>query len=318
VTGATSQARALIESAGLVPRPRAATFRVVGDDGLDYLHRMTTQDVASLPPGGVTYACLLTPRGRILGDLLIWRTGRGLFIECDRAAVEHVLPVLEKFVITDDVAFEDATADAVRLCLAGPEAATELATAGFEVPAPGTGTEVEVGGGPAWLMRLDRGTLAVFEVRVRSDAVDVLTQRLTAGGVVVVCEPEAYDLARVHYGVPAYGTELGEEVLFNEAGLEHAVSWNKGCYPGQEPVVMARHRGRPPRRLCVLAIEGEVPGPGATLRDAEAKRPVGAVTSAAPALAGRPPAALGYVREKWAARGRALEVEGGGRATIVA
>ena len=78
---------------------------------------------------------------------------------------------------------------------------------------------------------------------------------------------------------------------------------------------MAKHRGRPPRLLVVLAAEGEPPPPGASLlRDGKS---VGAVTSSAPALGSRPPAALAYVKHAAVERGATLDVAGGGRATIV-
>jgi folate-binding protein YgfZ len=244
---APAAARALIESAGLVRCDTLASFRVTGADAIDYLHRMTTQDIASLAPGGATYACVLTPKGRILGDFLVWRPGVEVVLDGERAAFDSALPTLEKFVIMDDVAFEDVTAGRARYVLAGPAAPTALVQAGLEVPAPGAVVECEVGGLPAWNVRFDRGTQVRYELSVAPGAGASLEERLTAVPEVSLCDGEAHEAARVHHGIPAFGRELTDEVLFNEAGLESAVSWNKGCYPGQEPVVMAK-RPRPAAR----------------------------------------------------------------------
>jgi folate-binding protein YgfZ len=94
---------------------------------------------------------------------------------------------------------------------------------------------------------------------------------------------------RVEAGTPRWGREIDEHVLPAEAGLvERAVSFSKGCYPGQEPIARLHYRGHVNRRLRVLEVEGDPPAPGTEVRLGE--KVVGRVTSAVP---GR---ALGYVR----------------------
>ena len=63
---------------------------------------------------------------------------------------------------------------------------------------------------------------------------------------------------RIHARTPAWGRELDDRVLPAEAGLEErAISFTKGCYPGQEPVARLHYRGHPNRGLRVLGLEGE-------------------------------------------------------------
>ena len=62
---------------------------------------------------------------------------------------------------------------------------------------------------------------------------------------------------RIRARTPRLGRELDDRVMPAEAGLEErAISFTKGCYPGQEPVARLHHRGHPNRGLRVLAIEG--------------------------------------------------------------
>jgi tRNA-modifying protein YgfZ len=92
---------------------------------------------------------------------------------------------------------------------------------------------------------------------------------------------------RIEAGTPAWGTEIDDRVLPAEAGLtERAVSFTKGCYPGQEPIARLQHRGKVNRRLRVLDIDSASSGEEITY----AGKSVGRVTSAIP---GR---ALAYVR----------------------
>jgi folate-binding protein YgfZ len=94
---------------------------------------------------------------------------------------------------------------------------------------------------------------------------------------------------RIEAGTPRWGREIDDRVLPAEAGLtETAVSFTKGCYPGQEPIARLHHRGHVNRRLRVLEIEGDPPAGDAEIR--LGGKVVGRVTSAVPGLA------LGYVR----------------------
>ena len=62
---------------------------------------------------------------------------------------------------------------------------------------------------------------------------------------------------RIEAATPRYGRELDDRVLPAEAGLEErAISFTKGCYPGQEPIARQHHRGKVNRRLRVLEVEG--------------------------------------------------------------
>jgi len=92
---------------------------------------------------------------------------------------------------------------------------------------------------------------------------------------------------RIEAGTPAWGKEIDDRVLPAEAGLtERAVSFTKGCFPGQEPIARLHYRGHTNRRLRVLEVESAQPGDEIRLGE----KSVGRVTSAVPSLA------LGYVR----------------------
>src|SRR5439155_19205231 len=90
---------------------------------------------------------------------------------------------------------------------------------------------------------------------------------------------EELELRRIRAGTPAAGREIDDRILPAEAGLtERAVSFTKGCYPGQEPVARLHYRGRANRGLRVLALDGEPPAYDAPL-ELDGKD-VGRVTSA--------------------------------------
>jgi folate-binding protein YgfZ len=281
--------RALAEGSVVVPLLGRTVVEVTGADRIDYLQRMLTQDVAALPVDGAARAAYLTPQGRILGTMLVWRFPSAVLLDFDPGAAEKALPGLERYVIADDVRF--AAAPRARALLLGPKTPDAVRALGTE--------RVSV-------VSLPFGRIPAAEVLLP----DARVLPLSA----IPATPAGEDLlerARVEQGVPAFGAELDERVLPNEARLEDALSWTKGCYPGQEPVVMAKHRGRPPNLLVKLAFGAPTPPPvGATLL--ADGRPVGRVTTALLGAAG--PIGLGYVRHALASARPLLTVEGGGTA----
>ena len=102
------------------------------------------------------------------------------------------------------------------------------------------------------------------------------------------------ELLRISAGTPRFGREIDDRVLPAEAGLDaRAIDFEKGCYPGQEPIARQHYRGRVNRSLRVLAIAGsELPEYDAELIF-EGKA-VGRVTSAA--RDGNRVVALAFVR----------------------
>jgi len=114
-------------------------------------------------------------------------------------------------------------------------------------------------------------------------AFELLDASLEAGA------EEELEPLRIAAATPRYGREIDDRVLPAEAGLEErAISFSKGCYPGQEPIARQHYRGKVNRRLRVLEVSGDAPEPETAVRFGE--KEVGRVTSAVPGLA------LAYVR----------------------
>jgi folate-binding protein YgfZ len=89
-----------------------------------------------------------------------------------------------------------------------------------------------------------------------------------------------WEIARIEAGIPRFGREFGPDTMPAEAGLvERAVSFTKGCYPGQEPIARLHYRGHANRGLRGLAFPGGPPEPGAAITTEG--REVGRVTSVA-------------------------------------
>jgi folate-binding protein YgfZ len=130
-----------------------------------------------------------------------------------------------------------------------------------------------------------------------------------AGDRAVEASAEAGEVWRIRRGVPRFPTDLDEESLPAEAGLEYLIDFTKGCFLGQEAVAKVRNLGHPPR--AVLALRAAVPARSGEPVLADG-RDVGAVSSAA--RSGQGFAVLARVR--WDARTRPLTTASGGELTL--
>src|SRR5262249_4835124 len=124
---------------------------VRGADRVRWTNGMVSNDVARLAPGAARSGChalLLSPQGRILADLHVLAREDELWLELARDALPEVLARLERYVIADDVALADASAEWRRFALEGPRAPEVIArAAGAPVAmSPDSGVDVRIAG----------------------------------------------------------------------------------------------------------------------------------------------------------------------------
>ena len=129
---------------------------------------------------------------------------------------------------------------------------------------------------------------------IPTDAYGEPAAEVLDAGLEPTVSAEELELLRIGAGTPAWGKEIDDRILPAEAGLtERAVSFTKGCYPGQEPIARLHYRGHANRGLRVLRLP-EVPEAGTEL--VHEGKPVGRITSAA--ASGDGAVALAYVRRE--------------------
>lgn len=311
-----------------------ARLRVQGPDARRFLHGMVSNDVQGLRPGQGCHACLLSVKGKLVGDLVILDLGdEGLLLCLVAAAREGVHKALDRHLIMDNATVADASSelDALQVVGGGAQAALAAALPGLAdavlaglpryafatVPAAEGALRVAVF--PS-LTSLGGASYCVFAAPAQLAA---LQRTLTAGGALPLSADEA-EILRVEAGLPEYGRDLDEDRMPAEAGLDDAVSFSKGCYLGQEVVVRLRDRGHLNRKLCGLRFDGAatLPAPGSKLRSSD--RPQAAVLTSVVRSPRFGVIGLGYVhRSAWEV-GTPLELLGpseegtGQRATVVA
>src|SRR5215210_5032152 len=245
--------RAATEGCALVDRSERGKLALTGTEAKEFLHGQVTNDIERLEPGTGCYAAFLTHKGKMLGDLRVLDTGDELLLDCERVALQELFTMLRRFKLGRDVELHKRTLERGLLSLIGPDARR---VAGAEdLPAREHAHRAgTLAGAPARLIATDLG------VDVLCDAGD--TERVAAALVAAGAVPAgdaAAEIRRVETGRPRYGAELDDTVIPQEAGLNaRAVSFEKGCYVGQETVARLHWRGKPNRHLRGLRLSEPV------------------------------------------------------------
>ncbi|MGE3808373.1 MAG: folate-binding protein YgfZ, partial [Gemmataceae bacterium] len=200
------------------------------------------------------------------------------------------------------------TADFSLFHVAGPQAATALTKlAALPALEPWRQAKVELGSMPVSVRRLDRFALTGYDLLVPRDQAETLTKALQEAGIPIV-SAETQEILRIEAGWPREGIDMDENNLVMElGGAQQAISFNKGCFLGQEPIVRARDLGHVNWGFRGLRVQGDQPVlVGSKLYQGE--KDVGRITSSAvsPTLGS---IALGYVRRGSHGPGTELAVD---------
>jgi len=124
---------------------------------------------------------------------------------------------------------------------------------------------------------------------------------------------EAEDVLRLEAGIPRYAVDMDEDNLLLETGLDDAVSFQKGCYLGQEVIERIHSRGHVNKKLTGLVLDGETPADRGDPIRFDGKE-IGKVTSSRFSPAAKRPLALGYVHRDYLAAGIRVSIQHAGRA----
>lgn len=301
----------------VVDRSHRGLIEVAGKDRLNWLHNLTTNQVRTLGVGDGNYAFATNVKGRIVFDLHVLVRPEIAWLDVDRRFLEAALAHLERYIITEDVRLTDRTGEFTRLGLTGPAARDALTRLGAPHAANAplcASTDLRLGSQEVIGFRSDFcGGFGVEFVVPAAAAPDVWSWLVSAGGgAATPAGDDAVHAHRIEAGIPWSGIEITDEVLPAETGqAERAVSFQKGCYLGQEVVERMRSRGSVGRLLRGLVVDGhDPPAPGTPLF-LEDGSVVGVMTSACHSPALRAIAALGYVRSTCADPGNRLMVEQG-------
>ena len=318
-TDSSGEHRSVRESAGLFDFSFRSRFVMKGQDRAKFLQRIISNDVKNLAPGQGTYATLLTPQGHIAVDFRIYCTDDAFLFDTDADLRDKALAGLKRYIIADRVTVEPM--ESFALSVQGLNARDVLENVlGKDIPAPANlghfanesaGLPVRVVHGSS---TGDEGYEIWTEPARALEVWKIFSESVSkAGGQ--CCGTAALESLRIEAGIPRYGDDFGEDTIPLEAGLLNALSFNKGCYIGQEIVERARSRGHVNWKLVGLTIDAPQ-APAVSEKVLSKGKEIGEITSScvSPTLAQT--LALAYVRHEVSDPGTSLTLASGAAALV--
>lgn len=238
-----------------------AAIRASGADAAAFLNGQLTNDTRRLEPDGSCLAGYCTPQGRLLAIVRVLRRGDDFLLLVPQELRDDLLARLRKFVLRAKVALEPLD-ELVLVGVAGPHAADLLTRAG--VPAPDAGASSAPDG--STVLRLP-GPRDRFVLLAPVAAATTWWRALQAHGARAVAG-HWWVWFDVEAGVPEVYRATQEKFVPQTANLElvGGVSFDKGCYPGQEIVARVHYLGRLKERMYRLHLPHDgAPLPGDAL-----------------------------------------------------
>ncbi len=287
-------------------------LRFTGQQRLDFLHRMSTNDLLKLQAGQGAATVFTTPIARIIDRTLVYAREADLLMLTSRGNQGRVFQWLRKYIFfNDDVQIKDVTDETALVSVYGVTANQVMQQASGEdvaaLPLHHWRT-VRIADREAQIARADPIADGGFHLIVEKSVLPQVWQTFIAVGVVPIGE-ETYQVLRIEAGRPEFGHELGDEYIPLEANLWADVSFSKGCYTGQEIIARMESRQRLAKQLMGLRFESDITLPAMLL---SGEPEAGVVTSVAhsPALGW---IGLGYLKSAGATAGQRVQSRSGER-----
>lgn len=240
---ATTEYERVREAVGLLERPERGKFRLSGAEAAEFLQGQLTNDVEALAPGRGCYAVLLDHKAKIRADMRVLRGADWFWLDCEAIGRDAVAKTIRMYSIGRDVRSQDLTESRSIISLIGPAAREALDAAPPDIEHA--------------FVEGEHGLYVATDV-----GVDVICEDADAVRDALAIEPVSEEVAeclRIESGRPRHGLDMGADTIPQEAGLnERAVSFQKGCYVGQETVARLHYRGKPNRFLRGLRLTAPV------------------------------------------------------------
>ena len=247
----TQHYNAARNNAAVVRKDWMGILQLTGPERQSWLQGMVTNEVEKLTAGEGCYAAHLSAQGRVVAQMIVLVAEEVVWLLVERTAAEKLVTVFDRLIIMEDVQVRDASPDYEVLGLLGPERGAVLQRwtgKPFEESALYAHRAFPQG-------RLFTTDIGIDAIVARGTAEDALRALMAAGAVAI--DTETWDVLRTEAGLPLYGVDIDETTTLPELG-QRGISYDKGCYIGQEVVARIRYIGHVNRRFVGLICEGSV------------------------------------------------------------
>lgn len=247
-----------------------------GKEAFSFLQTQTTNDVLQINIGQGQNNAITDRQARLIANFSLHQIEKHeAWILVESSQKDNLLNHLENYHFREDVKFTPLNCKL--LSLQGPKSPLILERVFANQGLPEKPSDInQLNLDRSWVnvimksMTGEEGYILCFQSDIKDNLVE---QILNTDAPPVKVSETAREVLRIEAGIPLFGKDMDQKNILPETGLEHtSVSYNKGCYIGQEVIARIKTYGAPNLALMGLTIEGlEVPVYNGTLRLGEKK-----------------------------------------------
>jgi tRNA-modifying protein YgfZ len=236
-------------------------IEVSGADAREFLNNQLTNDLTKLDAAHAMYAGYCSAKGRLLASFLVWQSGENFLLQLDARLREAIQKRLSMYVLRAKVKLRDASEEWVRIGMAGANAA-RLVVNVAGIASQDTLRAADAPSAPRPALPLARDG-AVALIRLDAQRFEIIAPaeqaiafwRALAPNARAVGTP-AWRWLDIRAGIAWIGARTQEQFVPQMVNFDRigALSYNKGCYPGQEIVARTHYLGKVKRRMQLVHI----------------------------------------------------------------
>lgn len=251
----------------IIPLTSRGVLKIRGADAKPFLQKLITQNIDRLSPTQALYGALLTTEGRYFSDFFLLEWEGSVYLDVPRHQLMDLAGAFNTYKMRMDVSFHDMSETLFVFSIIG-EGTEELRDFCL-VPVEG-------------VCRVEEESFIFVDPRLRALGLRAVAHTQTSLPILEIPRgtEEDYQFFRTQLGISEAPHDLiqGQSIILEHGFHElNGISWDKGCYTGQELIARTFHRGQVHKRAVPLKIEGPVPGHGTQLRHED--QPVGEMLS---------------------------------------
>lgn len=295
--------------AGIMDLTHRGKIRISGKDRTKFLQNILSQDINKLTPGTGGHATLLNTKGHMLAYMRIYSDEDSFLIDTETGEAAKIIQVLNHYLFREDVKIEDVTLKYGLVTVQGPHSREILCRiSGTDIREMEECSHVNltINSIHCKVARSSYTGEEGYSIYAPWDNLQNIWETILLPSSSDNTTPfghDAYNSLRIEAGIPLYSVDLDEDTIPIEASLDHAISYTKGCYVGQETIARIKFKGHVNRTLTGFFIQSgtelnSVPNKGDRIYTATegAEHHIGIITSACLSPTLNKSIAIGYVR----------------------
>ena len=291
-----------IRDGGGFRQAKRGMIKVSGKEAVQFLNGLITNDVAKLDSSHWMTAAFPNAQGRLLAIARVLRFDEYFIFETEEKTREKVFQNLFRFTFAGDFFVEDLTEEFSNLSVSGKE----ISKFKYKIPSENEIVCAKFDDGDNFIIQSFRAD--GFDIFLPKASRESFVSELRESNYAEISD-ELYEILRIENGLPLYGVDMDETTIIPELGIDGLISYNKGCYIGQEIIARIHFRGHVAKRLTGLVFEAENAEikPNDEIKSFDGKN-AGRITSVTFSPKLQKIIALAFVRYDYLAEGTLLKV----------